>query len=242
MELGGLDHGGLLPKGDLEVMLPHTHLPQGAGVLGPEDVGRRAPLLLEQQRRMVRGSLSHLVIEPSPLPHLDGTPLPDSVTPLLDAVRADERVKSVSPQLSWFALLIQGGRSSAISASRLSDTQSAKLVGVQVVGIDIQAELATTELRAAFKPPADDASGSLSWGRIPLDNPDDPFAQPSGTSTNEPWAWCVVGQQLAVVHGLTRGSEINLDIAGGDPEVFILDGDISPEAIHSARIVAKLLA
>jgi len=165
---------------------------------------------LEQQRRMVRGSLSHLVIEPSPLPHLDGTPLPDSVTPLLDAVRADERVKSVSPQLSWFALLIQGGRSSAISASRLSDTQSAKLVGVQVVGIDIQAELATTELRAAFKPPADDASGSLSWGRIPLDNPDDPFAQPSGTSTNEPWAWCVVGQQLAVVHGLTRGSEINL--------------------------------
>ena len=49
---------------------------------------------LDQQRRMVRGTLSHIVIEPSPLPHIDGEPLPESASPLLSAVLEDERVEA----------------------------------------------------------------------------------------------------------------------------------------------------
>ncbi|MCH2107501.1 MAG: ABC transporter permease, partial [Planctomycetes bacterium] len=168
---------------------------------------------LDQQRRMVRGTLSHLVIEPSPLPHIDGEPLPEDAGPLLEAVRSDERVQSSCAQLSWFALLIQGGRGSAYSASRLSDTTSAKLVGVQVVGVDIADEFATTELRVALDTPPD----GMAFGHVPVEDPSDPFAAPEGVSADGPWAWCVVGQQLAIVHGLHRGSEINLGTMVPDP-------------------------
>lgn len=168
---------------------------------------------LDQQRRMVRGTLSHIVIEPSPLPHIDGEPLPESASPLLSAVLEDERVEAACAQLSWFALLIQGGRGSAYSASRLSDTTSAKLVGVQVVGVDISDEFQTTELRAALDAPPE----GMSFGHVPVNNPDDPFAAPPGEDSGGPWAWCIVGQQLAIVHGLHRGSEINLGTMVPDP-------------------------
>jgi ABC-type lipoprotein release transport system permease subunit len=168
---------------------------------------------LEQQRRMVRGSLSHLVIEPSPLPHIDGTPLPITADLLLETVRADPRVSSACAQLSWFAMLIQGGPASAYSASRLSDTHSAKLVGVQLVGIDIADEFTTTALRQALDPPPT----RTSRGHIAVANPDDPFAPPPSDRVASPFAWCVVGQQLALVHGLHRGSVINLGTMVPDP-------------------------
>lgn len=169
---------------------------------------------LDQQRRMVRGTLSHLVIEPSPLPHIDGAPLPEDAGPLLEAVRADPRVASSCAQLSWFAMLIQGGRGSAYSASRLSDTTSAKLVGVQIVGVDIADEFQTTELRDALRTPPE----GMTFGHVPVEDPEDPFSQPDSEDGAMPWAWCVVGQQLAIVHGLRRGSEINLGTMVPDPQ------------------------
>lgn len=168
---------------------------------------------LEQQRRMVRGSLSHLIIEPSPHPHLDGTPLPETAEPLLEAVRSDPRVESACAQLSWFAMLIQGGRGSGFSVSRLSDAHTSKLVGVQLVGIDTSDEFTTTALRAALDPPP----SRTAFGHISIANPDAPFAPPPSDSGNLPFAWCVVGQQLALVHGLHRGSEINLGTMVPDP-------------------------
>jgi lipoprotein-releasing system permease protein len=169
---------------------------------------------LDQQRRMVRGTLSHLVIEPSPLMSATGAPLPETAEPLIQAVSSDPRVANSCAQLSWFALLIQGGRGSAYSASRLSDTTSAKLVGVQIVGIDTEAEYQTTELREALNtPPA-----GMSFGHVPVTDPEDPFAAPSSEFDASPWAWCVVGQQLAIVHGLRRGSEINLGTMIPDPQ------------------------
>lgn len=169
---------------------------------------------LEQQRRMVRGTLSHLVIEPSPLPHMDGTRLPEQANPLLEAVRSDPRVSSSCAQLSWFAMLIQGGRGSAYSASRLSDTSSSKLVGVQVVGIDTVDEFETTEFRAALNTPPQ----AMSFGHVPVIDPEAPFAAPPSDKGASPWAWCVIGQQLAIVHGLHRGSEINLGTMVPNPE------------------------
>jgi lipoprotein-releasing system permease protein len=168
---------------------------------------------LDQQRRMVRGTLSHIVIEPSSLPGEDGTPLPDDAGPLMEAVRSDHRVASSCAQLSWFALLIQGGRGSTISASRLSDTTSAKLVGVQVVGIDPDEEFKTTDLLPALRTPP----SGMTFGHSPVADPEAPFASPSEDGDPSPWAWCVVGQQLAIVHGLHRGSEINLGTMVPDP-------------------------
>jgi len=174
---------------------------------------------LEQQRRMVRGSLAHLVVEPSPMPHIDGTPLPASSEPLQQAILADPRVESATTQLSWFSMLMQGGeRGSLISTSRLSDTQSAKLVGVQIVGIDIENELRTTDLLASLQPPPAEASINQTYGYIGVENPNDPFSEPEGLEYQQPWAWCIVGQQLAIVHGLRRGSEINLGTMIPDPQ------------------------
>jgi len=161
---------------------------------------------LEQQRRLVRGNLSHLVIEPSPLGHSGGAPLPYTADPLLSAVRADPRVSSACAQLSWFAMLIQGGHSARFSAGRISDTQSSKLVGVQLVGIDVFDEYTTTEFRTALDPPPT----TMRFGYAPVPDPEDPFTPPQGEASSAPWAWCVVGQQLALVHNLRHGSEINL--------------------------------
>jgi len=169
---------------------------------------------LEQQRRMVRGTLSHLVIEPSPLPQVDGTPLPETADQLLATVRSDPRVSSACAQLSWFAMLIQGGRGSAYSESRLSNTHSSKLVGVQIVGVDIGDEFKTTELRSALDPPPE----GMSFGHVPVADAEAPFSPPPGDTGESPWAWCVVGQQLAIVHGLHRGSEINLGTMVPNPD------------------------
>jgi len=177
---------------------------------------------LEQQRRMVRGSLSHIVVEPSPLPLSDGQALPASSARLEAAISADTRVASVATQLSWFSMLMQGGkRGATISTSRATDTQSSKLVGVQVVGIDVQNEFNTTELFESLQAPAPDASANKTWGFIPLADPERPFKAPDDFYSDGPWAWCLVGQQLAVVHGLHFGSEINLgtmipDLASGE--------------------------
>lgn len=166
---------------------------------------------LEQQRRMVRGSLAHIVVEPSPQPLQNGDLLPARATALEEAILSDPRVASISTQLSWFSMLMQGGKRGAeISALRASDTQMSKLVGVQVVGINAEQELQTTDLLNSLQPPAPGASAKKTWGYIPLDDPREPFAQPADLDVQAPWAWCLVGQQLALVHRLRRGSEINL--------------------------------
>ncbi|MFT7486172.1 MAG: lipoprotein-releasing system permease protein [Candidatus Paceibacteria bacterium] len=165
---------------------------------------------LEESRNTVRGSLSDVIIEPSGAPRMDGSRLPKQVEPLLNAVLADERVEAASPHLSWAGLLIQSGWGAKDSVERLKDAQGSDLAFAHFVGIDVEAEFATTELRAALEDPTE------KWG-VPVDDVEHPFARPKGYDGDAPWAWVVVGEQLAGYHGLYQGSLINLVTVVPDP-------------------------
>ena len=68
--------------------------------------------------------------------------------------------------------------------------RAAAIIAPAVVGVDISDEFQTTELRAALDAPPE----GMSFGHVPVDNADDPFAAPPGEDSGGPWAWCIVGQ------------------------------------------------
>lgn len=169
---------------------------------------------LGETRDTVRGSLSDLVIEPSFL----GARVPEDPAPMLAVVRADPRVAAACPQLSWFGLIALEGQDADISRMILSDPQHNKLSGVHLIGIDLADEYATTELREALaREPLQvrDENGELRErrsGYSPVHDVSDPFAPPPGyprpgTRANPR---VLVGEQLALNWGLSRGSEFQV--------------------------------
>jgi lipoprotein-releasing system permease protein len=167
---------------------------------------------LEENRRMVRGSLSDLVVKPMFAARPDGRVVPNVPGPVLDAIRKDPRVAGACAQLTWFGLLAQDGEDSAFSKARLSDPQNGDLAGAALVGIDVEDEFQTTELRDAL------AREPL-FGGAPVADPDHPFAPPPGYQpAGRPFARVVVGEQLASAWRLSRGSEINLGTFVQNPE------------------------
>ena len=158
---------------------------------------------LEENRKMVRGSLSDLVVKPSFVTRSDGRTVPSTPEKLLAAIREDPRVTGACAQLTWFGMLAQGGQDARFSKSLLSDPQNGDLAGAALVGIDLDDEFKTTELHAAL------AREPL-FGGTPVADPDHPFAPPPGYApAGRPFASVIVGEQLAAGR-LTRGSEINL--------------------------------
>jgi hypothetical protein len=102
---------------------------------------------LEENRKMVRGSLSDLVVKPNFATRLDGktVPAPSRADPGGDP-RGPAR-RRACPQLMWFGMLAQGGRDAKFSRARLTE---ADLAGAVLVGIDVQDEFQTTELHSAL--------------------------------------------------------------------------------------------
>ncbi|MFT7671150.1 MAG: lipoprotein-releasing system permease protein [Planctomycetota bacterium] len=164
---------------------------------------------LEESRNTVRGSLSDVVIQPSDLPRPDGTSLPRSSDGLLSALNEDPRVEAACARLSWGGILLRTGWEARESEFRLKSPQSANLAFAQIVGVDVADEFNATELRENLE-----REGEY---RIPVDNVEDPFAVPSSHEENEFYAWVVVGEQLATVHDLYKGSLINLVTVIPDP-------------------------
>jgi lipoprotein-releasing system permease protein len=167
---------------------------------------------LEENRRMVRGSLSDLIIAPLLATRRDGRVVPKDPAPILAIVRADPRVQAACAQLAYVAILSQEGRDATLADIRLADPQNADLAGALLFGIDVEDEFQTTELRTALtKEPI--------FGGALVANPDKPFDPPPGYEPEgRPLASVVVGEQLALNWHLTRGSEINLITAVGDPK------------------------
>jgi lipoprotein-releasing system permease protein len=159
---------------------------------------------LEENRKMVRGSLSDLVVNPRFATRADGRVVPTTPEKLLATIREDPRVAGACAQLTWFGMLAQGGEEAKFSKARLSDPQNADLAGAVLVGIDLDDEFKTTELHAAL------AREPL-FGGTPVADPDHPFAPPPGYEPpGRLFASVVVGEQLAASWQLSRGSEINL--------------------------------
>lgn len=162
---------------------------------------------LEESRKTLRGSLSDVIIQPLNLPRTDGVQMPRSAEPILAALGADERVAASCARLSWAGILIQAGWGAGESEHQLKDPQGGDMAFAHFVGIDVEDEFATTELREALL--REDEKRQTTY-RIPVDDVDDPFARPQSFSGSEPWDWVIVGEQFARIRGLYKGSVINL--------------------------------
>jgi lipoprotein-releasing system permease protein len=170
---------------------------------------------LEESRNTLRGSLSDVIIQPLNLPRADGVQLPHGAEPLLEVLKADPRVAAACARLSWGGILTHKGWGADETEHRLKDPQGGVLAFAQFVGIDVEDEFATTELREALEreSPGGKATDTLAprkSDRIPVDDIDHPFARPRDHTGSEPWDWVVVGEQMANLRGLYKGSEINL--------------------------------
>lgn len=159
---------------------------------------------LEETKKSLRGGLADIIVESVQLAKRNGDRVPSSPAPVLAVVRADPRVAAACAELNWPGMLMQGGREAALSSERLADAQSGNLSAVRILGIDVQDEYATTELKAALE-------------RMPVSgdnrvaNIDDPFsAPPEYVPEGRPLAACLVGEQLAFTWNLKRGSTISL--------------------------------
>jgi lipoprotein-releasing system permease protein len=164
---------------------------------------------LEESRRTVRGSLSDVIVQPVRLPRRDGITPPRGAEPILELLAENPKVAAACAHLTWGGILSQTGFDAAETEYRLKDPQGSDLAFAQFVGIDVEDEFRTTELRAALE--RDSAY------RIPVEDVDAPFARPASHAGDEPWGWVVVGEQLARVHGLHLGSEIDLITVVPDP-------------------------
>jgi lipoprotein-releasing system permease protein len=161
---------------------------------------------LDETRRVVRGSLSDLIIAPYTVPRPDGHVAPSDPAALLAAIRADARVAAATPQRSWPGLLTNTETriDAALTNMRLADAERGRLSFVQMLGIDVASEYATTELRAALE------SASLT-GASRVADIEHPFAAPPDYDPpGRPLASIIVGEQQAAMLNLTRGSIINI--------------------------------
>ncbi len=161
---------------------------------------------LDQTRKIVRGALSDIIITPYSVPRPDGLRVPSDPDALLAAVRADPRVAAATPQRAWTGLLTstETRLDAELTNMRMADLERGRLALVQLLGIDVESEYATSELKAAMQ------SESLT-GASRVANIDDPFAPPPDYDPpGRPLASIIVGEQQATMLNLTRGSVINI--------------------------------
>jgi lipoprotein-releasing system permease protein len=159
---------------------------------------------LDETRKTVRGSLSDLVIQPLELQHLDKSELSYDPARLLEVVRSDPRVSAACAELTWFGILSLSGPQAAVANQRLADSQIGRLSGVRLVGIDVEDEYQTTELKRALQ-------RETLFGGDRVADVDRPFDPPPGYHPDGlPLDSVLVGEQLAYAWHLRRGSEIML--------------------------------
>jgi lipoprotein-releasing system permease protein len=161
---------------------------------------------LEETRKVVRGSLSDLIIAPYTVPRPDGHLPPSDPSALLAAIRADPRVEAATPQRAWTGLLTSTETriDTALTNMRMADLERGRLALVQLLGIDVESEYKTSELRAALE--SDSLTGSIRVADI-----EHPFAPPPDYDpSGRPLASIIVGEQQAAMLNLTRGSVINI--------------------------------
>lgn len=163
---------------------------------------------LEETKNTLRGSLADIVIEPSAFDRI-GSDEPPQPGPFLEVVRANPYVAGATAHLTWGGILARDGYGSAASSAGMSGTLGNGMPIVQLIGIDVAEELASTDFEASLlrEPPESDPAAR----RIPVEDPQHPFRRPSDAPEDDflrPWV--VVGERVAFQNQLHRGSIINV--------------------------------
>jgi lipoprotein-releasing system permease protein len=195
---------------------------------------------LEEARRVARGSLSDVVVAPNFGERADGSVVRSDRRALLEAVRADPRVRGATARLTYYGILQRPGYARSGARSEDSDggilvrTASATLAGVQLVGVDVLSDtrialagvghwLALHGLRldATLEDEFDTTEFLQALRREPLqgrrvDRPLFPFRPVSPDAPDAPPS-AVVGEQLFGALDLERGDVIDVLTAHPDP-------------------------
>ena len=168
---------------------------------------------LNEARASIRGSLSDLLIQPIQLQrdNRDGRIVPDAPERILEVIRADSRVEGAAAHLSWGGILTQEGSQSDRAEAFMASSQMSDLPLVNIVGIDVIDEMATTDFRESLtREPTLDKSGFPRGKRV--ENPDSPFDLPPefrGRTAKKPPV-VLIGEQLFYRLGLRRGESVQV--------------------------------
>ncbi|MHC4262186.1 MAG: ABC transporter permease [Planctomycetota bacterium] len=204
---------------------------------------------LEEHKKLLRAGLSDVVVKPDLYSQdLSRAPVPTLPHRLLDELRADPDVVAATPRLSWYGLVAGArGRAARQTGAAMASSDFKGLTGVELVGVDvfgdgplalhglrvqlaimgipwtpgvIQDEYDATSLARDFGREANVLTGT----RLPVKDPDQPFATPGLRDQGLPLDTIVIGEQLARSLGLLEvGAVLKLATFVVDPssgEVF----------------------
>ncbi|MCP3917899.1 MAG: ABC transporter permease [bacterium] len=165
---------------------------------------------LNESRKHLRGNLSDVLVQPMLDYPIKGKGAPRrDVDALLEIVRSDPRVAASAPQMVWYGMI-----SAENKEFYASDQERGGLAVANLVGIDVEAEFAATDLRESML--REPAPGTTT--QRPADV-DDPFAPPPGYQPRGfPAESIIVGERLGAAWGLQRGAEVEIVTATIDPE------------------------
>ena len=168
---------------------------------------------LSESRQHLRGNLADVMVMPrmdAPIAATGELPRADP-GPLLELVRSHPGVAAASVQLQWYGIMMREGGSEVMEHPLYGD-----LGLVSLVGIDVEDEYATTDLRESLlstPPPASRVRMEY------VDDIDDPFAQPQGFEWDGlPLPTILVGAQLAGSLGLHKGDVVQIITSSIDRE------------------------
>tara|TARA_R110002126_G_scaffold41590_39_gene121060 strand:+ start:8268 stop:9635 length:1368 start_codon:yes stop_codon:yes gene_type:complete len=157
---------------------------------------------LDVSRGHLRGTLSDMVV----MPQLDAPIASTGELPKRDAdgvrqaLEASPLVEAASPQYNWFGMLMMPGRERLASDPTWGD-----LSVVRILGVDPEAEMGVSEFRQFLE----NKPATFSGHRV--QNPDDPFALPSGVEYDgRPFDGAVIGEQLANIWRIEVGEVIEI--------------------------------
>ncbi len=210
------------------------------GVFAPILIQSIMTGFLEESKRVLRGNLSDVAIEPMFAEREDGRAVETAAGPLTRLVREDARVGAVAVQLSWYGIASEGG---PLSRLILTGNQTGQLSAVELVGIDVltvdklvQSIFAVLYFpgRALPLPPIQDELDATdfldSLKREPrfgsrVANPLLPFNAPPGyRPKGRKKASIIVGESLFYQLDLRRGSILHIGSSTPHPET----GELRP--------------
>jgi lipoprotein-releasing system permease protein len=211
------------------------------GVFAPILIQSIMTGFLEESRRVLRGNLPDVSIEPLFDEREDGLIVSTEAGPLIRTIRADERTSGVAARLKWFGIATPSGEASGLP--RQIFTSNGELSLVEIVGIDILTvdKVAIVALSnfflqgRSFPGPRlfdeiDTTDFFTSVDREPergsrVKNPLLPFSAPPNYSPKgRRKASIIVGEYLFYQLNLRRGSLIHLGSSTPDP----ITGELRP--------------
>jgi len=212
------------------------------GVFAPIVIQSIMTGFLEESKRVLRGNLSDVAVEPLFAEREDGRMVETEAGPLIRVIREDERTRAVAVRLSWYGIASEGG---PLSRLIMTGGQTGQLSAVELVGVDVLtvdklalATLSTVllpgiplagpgiqdeiDLTDSDEPDATDFFESLlrepRWGSR-VANPLFPFNSPPGyRPEGRRKASVIVGESLFYQLDLRRGSILHIGSSTPHPE------------------------